>query len=402
MHRVVPLNAGGRRLAATAQTLCRFPDSRLAAAAQAFLGQSSGPATPTAAKRGKTAPKKKAAVAVAAALPPGFAVDDTGDVPSLFVDAAPAAVESVLGWLRTGEPLALPTAPGPLRSGLVHALERCGLLDAALPGPRGPSAAVPASSDGVTAALAPVTDGALVAADGGGAGRKGAGAPPEVLMVQLSDHLTHDAGVKRHAMNITYGSDGFRMKALARRIRGDLSRQLAASYWQVYQSHERCCTFMSTRVANASADVLLTSVAQRVIEHTELAGYQLVSSYVTLSPDVQHTSVRLYIHTFLFRRVRAPIIEPSDAAAIVAAHDPGLLGPLADAAQRRNGRAARGDDGDFADDDDGVDPDDAADAADGAAFQRFRVPAVGPQGPPPAAARVPASQRLTGEPIWGA
>ncbi|EPY34953.1 potassium voltage-gated channel [Angomonas deanei] len=114
-------------------------------------------------------------------------------------------------------------------------------------------------------------------------------------------------------MTITYGSDGFHLRELTRRIRHDLNGQLSSTFWQCYQTGERAAFFTTTKVANGAADILTTSITQQVITHTEGMGYHLVSSYVTLSPDVVHTSVRMLIHNFIFRRVQLGTLEMGDA-----------------------------------------------------------------------------------------
>mmetsp|Transcript_52604 Transcript_52604/g.60446 ORF Transcript_52604/g.60446 Transcript_52604/m.60446 type:complete len:226 (-) Transcript_52604:43-720(-) len=136
---------------------------------------------------------------------------------------------------------------------------------------------------------------------------------PDVCVVQLCDHMQHDQGVKRHALTISYGADGFQLRGLTKRIRKDLHTQLASTYWQVYQTNERAAFFVTTKVANGTADLMTTSITQQVIEHTERMGYSLTSSYVTLSPDVVHTNVRMLIHNFIFRRIRLPTPDAGDA-----------------------------------------------------------------------------------------
>lgn len=125
---------------------------------------------------------------------------------------------------------------------------------------------------------------------------------PDLLMVQLCDHMQHDQGVKRHAVTITFGSDGFRLANMCKEVRRDLKKQLATSYWQMHQTQERSAFFVCTRISHGTADLLITSMTQRVVGYVEKFGYKLNSSYVTLSPDVQHTSVRMLYHYFIFRR----------------------------------------------------------------------------------------------------
>ncbi|CCD19968.1 putative potassium voltage-gated channel [Trypanosoma vivax] len=207
-----------------------------------------------------------------------------------FVDVTPQVFECVLGFLRTGR-LSLPTSNEQLRAEIVYSLDIWGLMEHAFP------SALVSSSE----------------AEGGGSD-EGLTVLPDICVVQACDHMQHDQGVKRHALTITYGADGFQLRGLTQRIRRDLQKQLSSTYWQCYQTNERAAFFVTTKVANGTADLLTTSVTQQIVEHTEAMGYTLASSYVTLSPDVVHTSVRMFIHNFIFRRARLPVLELSDAA----------------------------------------------------------------------------------------
>eukprot|EP00744_Colponema_vietnamica_P024113 GILI01035093.1.p1 GENE.GILI01035093.1~~GILI01035093.1.p1 ORF type:complete len:314 (+),score=22.41 GILI01035093.1:34-942(+) len=216
---------------------------------------------------------------------------ETATASELFLDVDPKVFNFVLQFLRSGK-MVLPTDDEPLRRAITSALNDFGLLDVAFPPIR--------SAEDVEAndSEDPVPMVRL----------------PDVCVVQMCDHLQHDQGVKRHALNISYGSDGFALKDLCKKVRKDLNGQLSNTYWQCYQTHERSMFLITTKVANGTADLMMTSVTQRIIEHTEQTmGYRLVSSYVTLSPDIKNTNVRLFIHNLIFRRVRNPSLEESDA-----------------------------------------------------------------------------------------
>lgn len=135
---------------------------------------------------------------------------------------------------------------------------------------------------------------------------------PDVCVVQVCDQ-----GVKRHALTITFGSDGFHLRQLTQRIRRDLEGLISSTYWQCYQTNEEAAFFVTTKTANGTADLLTTSVTQQLVEHTESMGYFLASSHVTLSPDVVHTSVWMLIHNFTFRRARQTVLESGDELALV-------------------------------------------------------------------------------------
>lgn len=260
MNRIVKINAGGRGFQTYMSTLLRFPDTGFA---KLFDGKLPSPST----GNGTT--------------------DGNGDSSEVFLDVNPDVFERVLGFLRT-QKLFLPTDNETLRADLVHHLNKWDLLPYAFP-----PAPVSLSSDATE----------LVQL-------------PDVCVVQLCDHMQHDQGVKRHAMTITYGADGFHLRELTKSIRRDLNGQLSSTYWQCYQTNERAAFFTTTKVANGAADLLTTSITQQVIAHTEAMGYHLTSSYVTLSPDIVHTSVRMLIHNFIFRRTRAAALEEADGFAM--------------------------------------------------------------------------------------
>lgn len=309
--RVVSVNAGGRLFQTSASTLQRFPTT---AFAQAFAGAASRsgmqPSAVSPKRRGsaaKSARSKKRGGSAAPVFGSGAAQTQYAAEQPVFVDVDPAVFESVLNFLRIGS-MTLPTNNEPLRSAIVHYLTETGLLPHAFP-------SVAANEDSSRQDDA-------TAAEQGNSGE----APkdqdnvvvlPDVCVVQLCDHMQHDQGVKRHAITISYGADGFCLRNLAKRIRRDLNTQLASTYWQVYQTNERAAFFVTTKVANGTADLMTTSITQQVIEHTEKMGYSLASSYVTLSPDVVHTNVRMLIHNFIFRRVRLPVPDAGDGDALM-------------------------------------------------------------------------------------
>ncbi|KPI89726.1 putative potassium voltage-gated channel [Leptomonas seymouri] len=274
MNRIVKVNVGGRYFQTRLSTLLRYPDTKFA---KMFEGLASS--SPAASQQTTLSP-----LATTASL--SEASED------VFVDANPDVFDKVLRFLRTSH-IQLPVSDEGLRAELVNHLNAWDLMAYAFP-----SASV-----------------------GDGEAEEGASAQtvelPGVCVVQLCDHMQHDQGVKRHAMTITYGSDGFQLRRLTQMIRRDLNQQLSSTYWQCYQTNERAAFFATTKVANGAADILTTSITQQVIEHTEKMGYHLTSSYVTLSPDVVHTSVRMLIHNFIFRRVRLPSLEAADESALL-------------------------------------------------------------------------------------
>lgn len=268
MNRIVRVNVGGRHFQTRLATLLRFPDT---AFSKMFAGLSSAAAAPV-----EPAPS-----------PPMVSADE-----DFFVDANPDVFERVLGFLRTNQ-MQLPTHDEGLRAELVYHLNAWDLMPHAFP----PTPAAAEAADGAM-------EGHVIEM-------------PDVCVVQLCDHMQHDQGVKRHAMTITFGADGFQLRRLTQMIRSDLNQQLSSTYWQCYQTNERAAFFATTKVANGAADILTTSITQQVLQHTERLGYHLTSSYVTLSPDVMHTSVRMLIHNFIFRRARLPALEAADEAALL-------------------------------------------------------------------------------------
>ncbi|KAK7197928.1 potassium voltage-gated channel [Novymonas esmeraldas] len=279
MHRIVTINVGGRHFQTRLSTLLRFPDTTFA---KLFDGLAPAPVSSATTATAASAPFS----------PPALEGED------VFVDANPDVFEKVLGFLRSSH-IQLPVHDDGLRAELVHHLNSWDLMPHVFP------------------ATSPPAD-----ADADAAAAEGGERPllvelPDVCVVQLCDHMQHDQGVKRHAMTITYGADGFQLRKLTQMIRRDLNMQLSSTYWQCYQTNERAAFFATTKVANGAADILTTSITQQVVQHTERMGYHLSSSYVTLSPDVVHTSVRMLIHNFIFRRVRLPALEAADEAALL-------------------------------------------------------------------------------------
>ncbi|KPA82928.1 putative mitochondrial potassium voltage-gated channel [Leptomonas pyrrhocoris] len=275
MNRIVKVNVGGKRFQTRLSTLLRYPDTSFAKMFKGLTSSSSATAqqTPSSSLAATDSP-----------------TEESEDV---FVDANPNVFEKVLSFLRTNH-IQLPVNDEGLRAELVSNLNAWDLMPYAFPSSASAGdSQVDASGSAQTMEL------------------------PDVCVVQLCDHMQHDQGVKRHAMTITYGSDGFQLRRLTQMIRRDLNQQLSSTYWQCYQTNERAAFFATTKVANGAADILTTSITQQVIEHTEKMGYHLTSSYVTLSPDVVHTSVRMLIHNFVFRRVRLPSLEAADASALL-------------------------------------------------------------------------------------
>ncbi|CCW71853.1 unnamed protein product [Phytomonas sp. Hart1] len=269
MNRIITVNAGGRVFQAYRSTLLRFPETPFAK----FFAPD--PPTPT--------------VPVPNPNPDGPPVLTD----AVFLDVNPDVFDLVLSFLRTNR-MCLPTHNDALRSDLVVHLDRWGLIPHAFP---------------------PVKEEAEEEGEGEGEEQDRV-ILPDACVVQLCDHLQHDQGVKRHALTITYGADGFQLRGLTQAIRRDLTRQLSSTFWQCYQTNERAAFFTTTKIANGAADLLMTSITQQVIQHTERMGYHLTSSYITLSPDVIHTSVRMLIHNLIFRRTRLPYLEPSDGIAL--------------------------------------------------------------------------------------
>jgi hypothetical protein len=297
----VRINAGGRLFETLLSTVCKYPETPLAKLFKGHVASSSSANSRGPLKRkGSGGLGKKVSREGAPQTAPS----------EVFIDVNPLVFEHVLDFLRTGD-VSLPVSDEKLRRGVVHQLDAWQLMEHAFP----PVARVNESSEGVP------PEGALPA---------GYVRLPDVCVVQMCDHMQHDQGVKRHALTITYGSDGFLLKSLCKAIRGDLSTQLASTYWQCYQTNERSAFFVTTKVANGTADLMTTAISQQVIQHTESMGYSLVSSYVTLSPDVVHTSVRMLIHNLIFRRIRQPSLEDTDALAVVASSSSSALEEVVD------------------------------------------------------------------------
>lgn len=293
MNRIISVNAGGRTFQTYLSTVLRFPDTAFARLFETVVVPQSSPhgTTPSLLPTTVAVPAAAAAEAAEAVTASASSLTTSADAAAkeVFLDVNPDVFARVLDFLRTNQ-LQLPTHDDALRSTLVHHLQTWELLPYAFP---------PASPD----------------MDGAGGDLAEADAVvvlPDVCVVQLCDHMQHDQGVKRHAMTITYGADGFQLRRLTQAIRRDLNQQLSSTYWQCYQTNERAAFFTTTKVANGAADLLTTSITQQVIAHTERLGYHLASSYVTLSPDVVHTSVRMLIHNFIFRRTRLPELEEAD------------------------------------------------------------------------------------------
>ena len=368
MNRIVRLNVGGRRFDTLASTLQRYGGSVIASIAEEHCSiadtHEQQQQTPQPNQQDRQAsssaslpptPRKLQHSPFALSifnhhydnfLPTAAAASSSSSSSELFLDMDPDAFHHILQFLRSGSiRLPAPTAsplfaaaaasplltsannnnnnngsgyashdgPGgePLRASIVRQLDVLGLTRHAFP---------PVAQDDDNGA-------AMVVDDDGAATTT---ALPDVLIVQMCDHMQAEQGIKRHAVTITFGSDGFQIKELCKSVRKDLRPLLSATYWQIHQTNERAAFFVSTRIANASADLLMTSVAQRTVAHAESMGYSLANSYVTLSPDAMHTHVRIFIHCFIFRRVRLPVLESSDALALRAAG--GSAGPGSDAA----------------------------------------------------------------------
>ena len=282
MNRIVKVNVGGRYFQTRLSTLLRYPDTTVA---KMFEGLTLSSSPSSSSSPPAAVPQPSSSTSTSAASSPEMSED-------VFVDANPAVFEKVLSFLRTNH-IQLPVNDDGLRAELVNHLNAWDLMPYAFPSAT--------AGDGET----------------GGDERAQMVELPDVCVVQLCDHMQHDQGVKRHAMTITYGADGFQLRKLTQMIRRDLNQQLSSTYWQCYQTNERAAFFATTKVANGAADILTTSITQQVIEHTEKMGYHLASSYVTLSPDVVHTSVRMLIHNFIFRRVRLPALEAADESALL-------------------------------------------------------------------------------------
>lgn len=325
MKAILRVNAGGRAFDALRATLTKYPQSALAAMAAAPQTAPNAKAHVVPAATATESRRARGKTATASAAVDALAPQDADE--PVFLDVDPDVFSAVLQFLRSGT-MVLPTNNEPLRAAIVHQLREWGLLEHAFPLQH-------VDADGT---------GALPSSE---PGERVAVRLPDVLVVQLCDHMTHDQGIKRHATTVTFGADGFRVRDLCVAVRRDLKPLAAKTFWQCQQTNERAMFFVSSRLNNATADLLMTSLSQQVIAHTESMGYSLQSSYVTLSPDVQHTNVRLFIHNFIFRRVRDAALEESDALALA-----GAAGGGADA---------------------------VANAADDVTFRNFEAPQVGPQ-----------------------
>ena len=126
---------------------------------------------------------------------------------------------------------------------------------------------------------------------------------PSVLFVQVSDSIQMDQGHKRHAITITFGADGFHLRKLCSRVRKSLNDQLSSTFWQCYQTNERAVFLVTSKLAGGTADLLTTTLSQCILEHTENdMGYELSTSTVALTPDIKNLNVRMFIHSYIFRK----------------------------------------------------------------------------------------------------
>lgn len=336
--KVVCINAGGRKFQTSLQTLLKFPDTRFAHLFSSAIPCSSNSFIRKEVSRSCRGNSKEVPELPSTSLspPPGSSSSSSlsstlegsvggvekkegshfeatkTDSDEFFLDVCPKVFERTLNFLRT-KVLFLPTDDIALRGDLVHQLREWDLLDKAFP---------PTGADSSKSFM-------LNASDrdrghpftGTKAGEESeeveahlslAHPLPDVCTVQLLDSMSIDAGVRRHALTITFGSDGFQLRELAKRIRRDLRDLLSATYWQVHQTGERSVFFATTRVADGAAALLTTSILQQVIRHTETMGYGLTSTSSTISPDPVHVSVRLFLQQLVFRRSRLHLLEPGD------------------------------------------------------------------------------------------
>lgn len=232
----------------------------------------------------------------------------------LFLDVSPRVFERILNFLRT-KTLFLPIDDLALRGDLVHQLREWELLDKAFPPTRLENSMNSSTNgSGVNSSNPFNLANKEEEATDHDSDVSLAFPLPDVCTVQLLDSMSVDAGVRRHALTITFGSDGFQLRELTKQIRGDLRDLLSATYWQVHQTGERSVFFATTRVADGAAAMLTTSILQQVITHTESMGYVLTSSNSTISPDPVHVSVRLLLQQLIFRRSRLHLLEPGDMA----------------------------------------------------------------------------------------
>lgn len=341
MHsRIVCINAGGRKFQTSLQTLLKFPNTRFALLFSPLLSSHSTellveqkstfgrgnaenqelttslsssseqlPASASSLSSAKISPcsdsgEKELRISV------GSSKNESSEV---FLDVCPKVFERVLNFLRT-KVLFLPTDDISLRGDLVHQLREWELLDKAFPStPEEPLRDSLLSCNGTDVNSDPFhlskNDGKMEDLESNVSLEHPL---PDVCTVQMLDSMSVDAGVRRHALTITFGTDGFHLRELAKRIRSDLRELLSATYWQVHQTGERSVFFATTRVADGAAALLTTSILQQVITHTENMGYALTSTSSTISPDPVHVSVRLLLQQFVFRRSRLHLLEPGD------------------------------------------------------------------------------------------
>jgi hypothetical protein len=385
MNRIVRVNAGGKVFATKWSTLCRWPDSGLSKIVQS----ESKPMHLKGKSWKKSAPVAQPPVASTAQGDEGIQQSSTDVSPGprqLFLDCDPDVFQHILAFLRTGS-ITLPSNNEVLRSSIVHQLDAWGLTPFAF----AKSKPAATGEDGEPAE-GPSSDQAPL--DGQGE----AVALPDIVAVQLCDQMQLDQGSKRHAVTITYGADGFHLRSLCKTARKDLGSLMSSTYWQMYQTNERSAFFVSTRMSSGSADLLMTSLSQRVIEHTEKMGYSLVNGYVTISPDIQFVSVRLFVHWLIFRRVRSPTLEFADVDSLALVEEAGARKPSGDAdadaewanlggMPSANGQShprSAGRTGSEGEDD--------------YRFKNFEPPHVGPKGPEPNPPIVPKGARV--DKIW--
>lgn len=331
--KLVCINAGGKKFQTSLQTLLTFPNTRFASLFSFMVTSSEDTVQKKevssfnqVGSKGCTLPphgsayKQKCSTALV-----GHSGVDTNEncrplvlsdrtSRELFLDVSPRVFERVLNFLRT-KTLFLPIDDLALRGDLVFQLREWELLDKAFPPTRLENAMNFSTNNSDSNSSNPFNlankeeqirdlDSSISLAF----------PLPDVCTVQLLDSMSVDAGVRRHALTITFGSDGFQLKELTKQIRGDLRNLLSATYWQVHQTGERSVFFATTRVADGAAAMLTTSVLQQVVTHTETMGYVLTSSSSTISPDPVHVSVRLFLQQLVFRRSRLHLLEPSDMA----------------------------------------------------------------------------------------
>lgn len=294
LQRLVRINAGGKTFQTTWQTLQQFPDTSFA---KIFTVGSPCSSTKVTGKQSTTTPSPSVNSPAVPHLS-GTAPPEDAEV---FIDVCPRVFERVLNFLRT-KTIHLPTDDLSLRGDLIHQLRAWDLLDKAFP----------SVSDNVNEAEADESENDPNWDSNSNDADEDSLPLPDVCVVQLMDSMSVEAGVRRHALTITYGCDGFQLRALTQHIRHDLRPLLSSTYWQVHQTGERSVFFATTRVADGAASLLTTSIQQQVVAHTEAMGYTLTSSNVTVSPDPVHASVRILLQQFIFRRSRLHLLEPGD------------------------------------------------------------------------------------------